>query len=210
MVSEEIRPAGTRVENAVMRTPMVNEGDFLVARVQVSFATTIDYGFSITKNRSGADIKAIWDGSEDYQKMALGDDVIEVRPTLTLTYDQGSVKIVDAPLVNQEIRYHMPESGEVFLVRGIDGWYAVPEEIRPTGTIVKKGLMHTLMVQRRNTFVAKVQVPAGVMIEYGLLITKNRNGDDIEAILDGNENYQIDALEDGIVNVKTTVTLTQD
>ncbi len=116
--------------------------------------------------------------------LAFEDGMIKVRPTLILLDDQVPARIADAPLVTQEIRYHRPEAGKVLLVWGIDGWYAMPEEIRPTGTIVKKGLMYTPMVQTGDTFVAKVQVPTGTTLDYGFLITKPHNGADIKIIWD--------------------------
>ena len=42
-------------------------------------------------------------------------------------------RVQDVPLVTGEIRYHMPEAGEVYLLWGTNGWAVVPQEIRPTG-----------------------------------------------------------------------------
>jgi len=50
-------------------------------------------------------------------------------------------------LVAQEIRYDMPEAGEVFLVWRINGWRVVPEENRPARTMVKDAVMHTQMAR---------------------------------------------------------------
>ena len=47
---------------------------------------------------------------------------------------QPTLVFADGPLVTQEIRYYMPEAGEVFLVWGIDGWQLVSETLRPSGT----------------------------------------------------------------------------
>ncbi|MDH4137090.1 MAG: GDSL-type esterase/lipase family protein [Anaerolineae bacterium] len=51
-------------------------------------------------------------------------------------------RVQDVPLVTREIRYHMPEAGEVYLLWGINGWAVVPQEIRPAGTVVKDLVMH--------------------------------------------------------------------
>ncbi len=51
----------------------------------------------------------------------------------------STLLFADDPLITQEIRYHTTETSEVFLVWGIDGWNVAPEEMRPTGTIVKEG-----------------------------------------------------------------------
>jgi len=40
------------------------------------------------------------------------DGVVEMETTLMLAHDQAPASVVNAPLVTQEIRYHMPEAGE--------------------------------------------------------------------------------------------------
>lgn len=86
----------------------------------------------------------------------------------------------DNLLVTHVIRYHMPEVDEVVLVWGIDGWGAVPEEIRPAGTTVDGDrAMSTPMVREGDAFVARVQVPLNAHIDYGFWITKLRNGAEV-------------------------------
>jgi hypothetical protein len=210
VVPEENRPAGTVVKKAVMHTPMAREGDTFVAQVQVPSGTTVDYGFLITKTYDGAAVY-VWeaDGDQDYHTVAAQDGVVEVQTTLTLAQDQPPAGTVDTLPVIQEIRYHMPEAGEVFLIWGIDGWAVVPEEHRPAGTVVKKAVMHTPMVYTGDAFIAQVQVPAGATLDYGFLITKKRNGADIEAVWEGDEDFRIVATQDGIVETETTLTLAQ-
>jgi len=58
---EAQRPADTRVEENVMRTPMTREGDLFVARVPVPKNARLDYGFLVTRTRSGAQVR-VWDG----------------------------------------------------------------------------------------------------------------------------------------------------
>jgi hypothetical protein len=144
MVAGETRPAGTVVKDTVMHTPMDREGDTFVVRVQMPAGATINYGFLITGSRSGARIEAVWDSHQD-DLIATEDDVIEIERTLTLARDQAPASVANAPLVTQEIRYHMPEAGEVFLGWGINGWNVVPEEIRLAGTEVRNEVMHTPM-----------------------------------------------------------------
>jgi mannosyltransferase len=210
MVAGETRPEGTVVKDAVMHTPMDREGDTFVAKVQVPAGATINYGFLITGSRSGAIIEAVWDGDQD-DLIATEDGVVEMETTLTLAHDQAPASVVNAPLVTQEIRYHMPEAGEVFLVWGINEWNVVPEENRPAGTEIKDKVMHTPMVQEGDTFVAKVQVPSGATIDYGFLITEKRGVFDIiKAVWDGDQDYQMTVSEDGVVEVKSTLTLAND
>lgn len=108
--------------------------------------------------------------------------------------------------VTQEIRYSLPEAGEVFLVWGVNGWATVPETQRPPGTAIKNKIMHTPMERQSNYFVAKVQVPAGATIDYVFQLTKTRNGSASE-IWDNNfsartENYYTVAVQDGVTSIE--------
>ncbi len=85
----------------------------------------------------------------------------------------STLLFADDPLITQEIRYHTTETSEVFLVWGIDGWNVAPEEMRPTGTIVKAGHIHELTVQEGDTFVAKIPVSFPMMSDDGFLITQS-------------------------------------
>jgi hypothetical protein len=212
VVPEENRPAGTAVKDRVMHTPMAREGDTFVAQVQVPSGTTIDYGFLTTKTYDGAAVY-LWeaDGDQDYHIVVTQDGIVEVQTTLTLAQDQPPAGTADTLPVIQEIRYHMPEAGEVFLIWGIDGWCIVPEEDRPAGTVVKKAVMHTPMVHTGDAFIAQVQVPAGATLDYGFLITKKRNGAAVyvwEA--DGDQDYHITATQDSLINIQTSLKLTQN
>jgi hypothetical protein len=111
-------------------------------------------------------------------------------------------------IVTQEIRYHMPEAGEVFFVWGIDGWNTVVEEIRPRGTKVKNNVMHTPMVRDKETFVAKVQLPTGKILDYGFLITKIRGIFDLaRPVWDGTKDYRKLVTKNGVIEVKSTKTM---
>jgi hypothetical protein len=207
---EETRPAGTVVKDTAMHTPMDREGDTFVVKVQVPAGATINYGFLITGLRSGAGIEAVWDADQD-DLIATEDDVVEIETTLTLARDQAPASVANAPLVTQEIRYHMPEAGEVFLGWGINGWNVVPEEIRLAGTEVRNEVMHTPMIREGDTFVAKVQVPSGATFDYGFLITEKRGiFDVVRPVWNGDRDYQMIVSEDGVIEVKATLTLVKD
>jgi 4-amino-4-deoxy-L-arabinose transferase-like glycosyltransferase len=210
VVPEENRPAGTMVKDLVMHTPMVHEGDTFVARVHVPAGTTVDYGFLITKKRDGTAVH-VWeaDGEQDYHTAVTQDSVIEVQTKLTLAQDQTPVNANDNMLVTMDIRYHMPEAGEVFLIWGINGWGVASEENRPAGTVVKDAVMHTPMVHEGDTFVAQVQMPSGVTVDYGFLITKKRSGAAIQAIWEGDPGYHEIPKQDLLVEVQTKLTLAQ-
>jgi hypothetical protein len=55
-----------------------------------------------------------------------------------------------------------------------------------------------------------VQVPSGATIDYSFLIPKSRAGTCIEAIWDGDQDYQMIVSEDGVVKVRATLTLAND
>lgn len=79
-------------------------------------------------------------------------------------------------LLTQEIRYHAPWAGEVWLVGGINGWQQAPNTMRPPGTIVPDKAMQTPLVRTDNTFTITIRVPSGTVIDYGFLITKTEKG----------------------------------
>jgi lipopolysaccharide transport system permease protein len=130
---------------------------------------------------------------------------------LCFCFQRSMLLLADNSLVTQEIRYHMPEAGEVFLVWGINGWAIAPEENRPPGTVVKDGVMHTPMAREGDTFVVQLQVPAGATIDYGFLITKTRNDVAIETWeANGEQDYHTIATQDGVLEVQTKLTLAED
>ena len=128
-----------------------------------------------------------------------------VHPSLLLA---KSDELQEQSLVNQEIRYHMPTAGEVFLLWGINGWAIVPEASRPAGTVVQDGVMHTPMDHAGDVFVTTVRVPAGATIDFGFVITKKRSGADIR-VWDGNggQDYHTLASRDGVDDIYTPLTL---
>jgi Gpi18-like mannosyltransferase len=113
--------------------------------------------------------------------------------------------LADSPLATQEIRYNLPEAGEIFLVWGINGWNVLPKEMWPAGTILKDNLMYTPMVREDETFVARVRVPSGATIDYVFQITKTAGGASIE-VWDANGNpkqdYHTAAVQDGSVAIQ--------
>lgn len=125
--------------------------------------------------------------------------IIQPEPLLA-----GRARQTQKPsLMTLEVRYHMPEAGEVFLIWGIDGWQVVSEKIRLPGTIVtKRKLMRTLMDHKDDIFVTKVQIPINTKFDYGFLITKRYDGVPIENIWYGEEDYQVISTADGIIEVK--------
>jgi lipopolysaccharide transport system permease protein len=131
---------------------------------------------------------------------------------LCFCFQRSTLLLADNSLVTQEIRYHMPEAGEVFLIWGINGWAIVVEENRPVGTAVKDGVMHTPMAHEGDTFIAKVQVPAGTIIDYGFLVTKTRRGAATE-IWDGNgdreQGYHTIAEQENVTEVQAPPSIAQ-
>lgn len=119
--------------------------------------------------------------------------------------------IQNLQLVRQEVRYYLPEAGEVFLVWGINGWNNVAEEMRPAGTVLKDTVMNTPMAQEGDTFVTSLEVPVGVTIDYGFLVTRKINGASIKPVWEANEgqDYHTVARQNGLIEVKSKLTLTQ-
>jgi hypothetical protein len=109
-------------------------------------------------------------------------------------------------LVDQEIRYVMPDVEEVYLVWGINGWHRVPESLFPHATVVKDRVMQTAMTRKGEAFVAMVRVPVGTTLNYGFRITKSRGLFDlVYPVWDGD--YRSNPTRDGIIETQGRATL---
>ena len=65
VLPEENRPEHTVVKNKVMHTPMEQEGDIFVVKIQVPIGAIFNYCFLITKMCNGFSIKPFWDGDQN-------------------------------------------------------------------------------------------------------------------------------------------------
>ena len=112
------------------------------------------------------------------------------------------------PTVTREIRYQMRDAGEVWLVWGVNGWHAVPEDIRPPRTVIgRNDLMNTPMEFRGDAFTAKITVPVGTSLDYCFLVTRKRNEFDITwPLCDGNYNEM--AQRTGYTDIDSQLSLT--
>jgi hypothetical protein len=208
VVHDSTRPPRTVVKDKVMHTPMDRKGSAFVAVVRVPAGARIDYGFLITKTRTGVSISKIWEGNDRFYTVAGHGQPVEVKSSVTLGRDQADPNSAHARLVAQEFRYHMPEAGEVFLVWGVNGWAVVPEATRPAETVVKDAVMHTPMNRQGSLFLATIRAPEGAKIDYGFLITKTIDGTPIDKVWEG-DRLQTVARRGGPVEVKSSVTLKQ-
>ena len=216
-ISEELRTPGTRLIDNIMNTPMNKDGDFFVVRVTVPAWSSIDYGFLITRLADGTTVQPLWDGSEDYLKPVYQrDELVELSAAIDLSQAQALTGPVEtAPVlaipVSREIRFILPDAGEVILVWGINGWFPVPEGMRPDGTVLKDNVMHTVMVKADEMFVAQVRVPGGSTLDYGFLITKTRLGQAVQVWEGGGEDGYHEVInEAGISEVRSGTTLRSD
>jgi hypothetical protein len=82
---EADRPAGTVVQNEVMRTPMNRVDEWFIAQVKVPQGAMVDYGFLITKKLEGeAANPPVWEENENFQFAATDDRVLEIESQLSL------------------------------------------------------------------------------------------------------------------------------
>jgi arylsulfatase A-like enzyme len=89
----------------------------------------------------------------------------------------------DQALVEQTIRYHHSQAGEVFIMWGINGWYRAPESEWPPGTVPyndKNKYAYTPMTRDGEAFVAIIKAPVGTTIDYVFHITKDSDGKDVD------------------------------
>ncbi|MCB0208441.1 MAG: hypothetical protein KDJ52_03910 [Anaerolineae bacterium] len=192
---DNLWPIETNIIDNVMHTPMTQEGDTFVVKVEVPVNSTIDYCFLLIKSKTFDVTWPMCDGN--YQDKPSFDGLVEVNSQLNIT------------LNTQEIRYVRPEATEVNLLWGINGWQPMPEALWPPGTEFKNNIMYTPMTKKGDTFIAKVKVPVDTTFDYGFQITK-RQGlfDIIYPVWDGN--YQSIPTNDGMIKTVGTVSLLTD
>lgn len=188
---EEQRPAGTIIEKGVMHTPMEPDGDRHLATLRVPAGAPLDYGFQTRSAADGAAITPLWDGN--YQLVPSQDEALDVTALVQL--DQAQAAPADGPQLRREFRYRAPaDAGAVDLIWGVGGWQLAPEELRPAGTFVHDGLLHTPMERDGDAFTALLRLPAGLALDYGFQI---RGG--AEAGWDGS--YQLASLADELIEL---------
>jgi hypothetical protein len=120
---------------------------------------------------------------------------------LTLFPGHASPVSAATSLVEIEMRYELPAAGEVLLVWGVNGWRPVTEDLRPSGTVIRKEVMSTPMVMN-DRWVVTIHVDAGATVDYGFLITKTVGGAPVE-VWDGHESYRFTAARPEVLNVKS-------
>lgn len=121
---------------------------------------------------------------------------------------EGAPEATGVGVVTLAFRYRMPEAGEVFLVWGVDDWGTVAEAIRPAGTILKDGVMHTPLARQDEWFTGQVQAPAGSTVKSGFLITKTSAGVEITpAFWEGNENVSVTGTGKEVIEVVSQISI---
>lgn len=105
-------------------------------------------------------------------------DVNELRKAYSTMHESLlNSREADARPIEQEIRYRMPDAGEVYLVWGINGWKPVPAGMRPAETTINDhGRMSTRMRKVGDDFLVALQVPPGAAIDFGFWTAKKKDG----------------------------------
>ena len=182
-IPEAARPAGTVLkDNRLMHTRMVRTGDTFATTVRVPSGTGLDYRFLISKTSRGVPVN-IWQdyNGKGFLKFVRVSGSLEEKATVTVvTLDQRKAWLAgeasDLPFVTQEIRYRAPGAAEAWFEWGLDGWQIIPDAVRPPGTVLKSGKMHTPMVREGDIFTATVRVPPGAVLDFLVLVTKTEEG----------------------------------
>jgi ketosteroid isomerase-like protein len=161
---------------------MVKKGDSFHASVRIPPSTLLNYKFLITKTSRGLPVN-IWQdfNGQDFYKLVRINGSLDEKATVSLvTPEQRTAWMrgdaADLPLVRQDIVYRAPGAAEVWLVWGLDGWHTVPESIRPQGTLIRDGSMHTRMSRNGDQFMATVRFPPGSELNYSFLISRTADG----------------------------------
>jgi lysophospholipase L1-like esterase len=184
---------------------MAAVGDVFVATVTIPTSTKIDYGFLTTKNKANSAV-AIWQGNgpADYSTVAESAGTVEIPAAPGLSpslFDSGKDS---GPLVTQTIRYHAIGVDQAWFVWGVNGWQQTPEDSRPPGTTIRRGVMHTPMVFEKGAFVITIRVPRATTLNYGFLTAVGH----MKFWQDNaGEDYRKSIETDGVTDVKSTVTV---
>ena len=107
----------------------------------------------------------------------------------------------------QEFRYRLPKAERLDLVWGINGWLPAPQELLPAGTVVKNNVLHTPMVRVADTFIVKLRVPAGTVLDYGFLAPRKQSIADViwpvwpAGDWNGDQGYQMTISHSGITEL---------
>jgi hypothetical protein len=219
-VPEATRPPETYLDDKkVMHTHLVRKGETFITTVRVPRGTRLDFSFMISMEK-GAAATNIWrsdldEGYRPFTKDVQFDSLTEIESGITValavTAEQRKAWLAGEaaafPLVTQEICYHSPGAGEVWLVWGLEEWQTVPEAARPQGTVIgEDGLMHTRMVRKNDTFVTLVRVPPGVRLNYRFLLAKMDTGTPIHVRDEVVGKSYLTMSADGLIEVGSTLT----
>ncbi|MCB9100573.1 MAG: hypothetical protein H6632_13605 [Anaerolineales bacterium] len=137
----------------------------------------------------------------------------DITPTADRPNAEGLVSPDSSKLITYEIRYTIPPASKVYLVWGVNNWQLIPESLRPEWTEINGNVMYTAMPAEDDTFTVKIRVPVGTTVDYGFLIAEKRGfynhiwPTSADWDWNGDQGYQIVALEDGITEVKPPLAL---
>ena len=217
-IPEEARPSGTVYKDNVMHSPMKKNGEIFSVTIRVPRGTILEYKFVVTRTSRGAPV-SVWQDSDGqaYWKIIRSAGTLEEKATVSVTPVERrrawlAGQAVGLPLVTEEIRYHAPGAGEVWLIWGLEGWHPAPDSTRPPGTLLKDGhVMHSPMMRTGQTFGVSVQIPPGTELRYAFLITKTTDGKATAVRQDkseAGESLTRTVSFDGVSEVRSTAWLT--
>ena len=195
-------PDDTTTNGGVMHTTMKQDGDWFQTTLAIPEGEHIDYGFQIAGRGDSANHPTWLAGAETAQIPPLS-PIIEIPVKASIDTDGTPVVQTSGTPLPYQIRYHAPSASEVRFHWGIDGWHAVPLNLRPRNTEMIEGLMTMPMLRERDTFVTNVLVPAHSTIDYGFTILR-RTGilNLLGPVWDGKPEYHAVVGEAGLVTVR--------
>jgi len=200
-------PAGTRIKQHLMYTPMTREEGRFKVSLRVPAGSEVNYMFYITRDVAGQPVEA-WDkepASDDgYRIVANQSRVVhnEKSPVMKmwpLLAPEGG------RLISKNIGYTVPGVREVWLAWGVNKWQFLPEGLRPSGTYIEKHMMFSPMYFDGEGFSAALNLPEGAELNYVFLITRLDTGKEAGIWQIGDPDYfRLLADHDGSVQVSAT------
>lgn len=210
-VSPNIRPDGTFIRDSLMYSPMVRNGDEFRVSLQVPDGALIDFGFLLTRDKSGNPIQ-VWvaDGEQDFHVTAEKNGVFTHNQAELVIAEPQASQVEQSPPAKWVINYSLPGAKEVSLVWGIDGWKNLSSQLQPEGTYIQDGVMITPLVKNGKIFTIALTIPRNVELDYRFLVSGSQNGKQVER-WDPSEGdgYHNQVQKDGVATIESWMQLNQ-
>ena len=97
-----------------------------------------------------------------------------------------SKSVIEKQTVEEEIVYSSDLASEVQIQWGINYFQEPPQQFWPSGSYLKKGMVHTMLIPRgEGKFSLRITLPVGTILNYWILLVKDKNGKELNTLYTG-------------------------